>query len=592
MSYAPPLRDLTFALSDIAGTDALRPFHPAYDRDTEAAVLDAAGRFAADVLAPLNRSGDQEGARIENGQVFVAPGLKDAWRAFAAGGWNALAADPEYGGQGLPKVLQTAVFEMFNAANMAFSLCPMLTQGAYEAIAAHGSDAQKALYLPKLASGEWTGTMNLTEPQAGSDLAALRTRAEPQADGTFSLTGQKIFITWGDHDCTDNIVHLVLARLPDAPAGTKGVSLFVTTKRLVEADGRLGTANALKPGGIEHKLGIHASPTCTMLYDGARAERVGELNHGLAQMFTMMNAARLQVGAQGVAIAERAYQQALAYALERRQGRSVWTGDYPARLFDLPDIRRTLMLMKARIEAARGICLSTAVAADLARCTPDATARAAWRLREELLTPIAKAWSTDMGVEVTSLGLQVHGGMGFIEETGAAQHYRDARIAPIYEGTNAIQAIDLAGRKLALADGAAVPALLNDIAATTHALSDANDPRLHAIAARLDAAADATRHASGWLTGNAGQPDLFAGATAFAQLMGDTVGGWMLAKGALAARRNASSGDGDGYWRTKIALARLYGEIILARAPSLMGAVALGCDDLLAATPGALGAAG
>jgi 3-(methylsulfanyl)propanoyl-CoA dehydrogenase len=589
MTYSPPLRDLAFSLEHVAGASGLRALFPGYDADTEAAVLDAAGRLARDVLAPLNRVGDEQGARFENGRVFAAPGFPAAYKAFAEGGWNALSADPEFGGQGLPKALEVATFEMFDAANMAFGLCPILTQGAIEALAAHGTASQQALYLPKLISGEWTGTMNLTEPQSGSDLASLKTRAERNADGSYSLTGQKIFITWGDHDCADNIVHLVLARLPDAPAGTKGVSLFVAPKHLVNADGSLGAANALKPGSIEHKLGIHGSPTCVMLYEGARAELVGEENRGLAHMFTMMNAARLQVGTQGVAIAERAYQQALAFSLERRQGRSVWSSEYPARIFDLPDIRRTLMLMKAHIEAGRGLCLSTAVATDLARHAPDEGARATAKLREELLTPIAKGWSTDMGVEVASFGVQVHGGMGFIEETGAAQHYRDARIAPIYEGTNGIQAIDLAGRKLSLEGGAAVGALISEMTDTVRALDASDHPTLKAIAGRFIAAVVAVHETSTWLKERNGQPDMLAGATAYMKLMGDTTGGWMLAKGALAASKLAAQGDPDSYWRTKIGLAHVFAENVLARVPGLAASVTMGANDLTATSPQALG---
>ncbi|HUO94114.1 MAG TPA: acyl-CoA dehydrogenase [Rhizomicrobium sp.] len=588
MTYSPPLRDLAFSLEHVAGASALKPLFSGYDADTEAAVLDAAGRLARDVLAPINRIGDEQGARCENGRVFAAPGFADAYRQFADGGWNALSADKEFGGQGLPKALEIATYEMFNAANMAFGLCPILTQGAIEALAAHGNPAQQALYLPKLISGEWTGTMNLTEPQSGSDLASLKTRAERNADGSYAITGQKIFITWGDHDCAENIVHLVLARLPDAPPGTKGVSLFVAPKRLVNADGSLGAANALKPGSIEHKLGIHGSPTCVMLYEGARAELVGEENRGLAHMFTMMNAARLQVGTQGVAVAERAYQQALAFSLERKQGRSAWTGEYPARLYDLPDIRRTLMLMKAHIEAGRGLCLSTAVAADLAKHAPDEKARAAAKLREELLTPIAKGWSTDMGVEVASLGVQVHGGMGFIEETGAAQHYRDARIAPIYEGTNGIQAIDLAGRKLSLEGGEAVRVLLADMAATVKDIRGSGDAVLQMTASRLEAACATVRETTAWLRERSGQPDMLAGATAYLKLMGDTAGGWMLAKGALAASRLGA--DTDLYNRTKIALAHIYAEAVLARVPGLAAAVEMGAEELVVTSPDALGA--
>jgi hypothetical protein len=593
MSYKPPIRDLDFSLREIAEFGRLESAFPAADADIVAAVLETAGSFAADVLAPLNRSGDLAGARLENGAVRAAPGFADAYRAFAEGGWNGLAAAPEFGGQGLPKALEIAVFEMVQAANMAFGLCPMLTLGAIEALAANGSERQKALYLPRLVSGEWTGTMNLTEPQAGSDLGGITTRAEPDGDGGYRLTGEKIFITWGDHDVADNIIHFVLARLPDAPAGSRGLSLFLAPKILVSETGGLGAANAIRAASLEHKLGIHASPTCVMLFEGARAELVGAPHHGLAAMFVMMNAARLQVGVQGVAIAERAYQQALTYSLERKQGRSAWTGASPSRLFDHPDVRRGLMLMKARIEAARGLCLSTAVAADLAKCSVNPVDKEAARMREDLLTPIAKAWSTDMGVEVASMALQIHGGMGFIEETGAAQHYRDARILPIYEGTNGIQAIDLMGRKLALGKGKAVRELVADIFPTAAALKSADDAWLHTIGARLEAGLAAVQSATGWMLERRGhaQPDALAGATPYLKLLGDVVGGWMLAKGALAASRRLADGEGPAdYWRAKIGLARVYSEQVLSQAPGLSQAVSQGAIDLFRATPESMGA--
>ncbi|HEY2177320.1 MAG TPA: acyl-CoA dehydrogenase, partial [Caulobacteraceae bacterium] len=403
----------------------------------------------------------------------------------------------------------------------------------------------------------------------------------------------KIFITWGDHDAADNIVHLVLARLPDAPPGSRGLTLFLAPKRLTADDGALGEANALRAASIEHKLGAHASPTCVMLYEGAKAEMVGGPNQGLANMFVMMNAARLQVGVQGVGVAERAYQQALAFSLERTQGRSAWTGTLPSRLFDHPDVRRTLMIVKARIEAARAICLATAVASDVARLAGNPVDRDAARLREELLTPIAKAWSTDMAVEATSACLQVHGGMGFIEETGAAQYYRDARILPIYEGTNGIQAIDLMGRKLALGKGQAVRELVSDIVPTAAELKSAEDGWLHTIGNRLEAALAAAQAASGWLIERRGhaQPDALAGATPYLKLMGDLVGGWMLGKQALAASRHIAAGEGDqDYWRTRIGLARVFAEQILAQAPGLAQAVTQGAVDLFRATPESLGA--
>ncbi|MET3663808.1 acyl-CoA dehydrogenase [Caulobacter sp. 1776] len=584
MTYRAPVRDLAFSLRHAAGFERLADAFPEADADTVAAVLEAAGAFAADVLAPLNRQGDLVGARLENGVVRCAPGFADAYRQFAQGGWASLAAPPEHGGQGLPKTLEVAVLEMVQAANMAFGLCPMLSLGAIEALEHHGSDRQKRLYLPRLVSGEWTGTMNLTEPQAGSDLAALTTVATPDGDG-WRITGQKIFITWGDHDATDNILHLVLARTPDAPPGVKGISLFLAPKVLVNEDGSVGEANGVRVGGLEHKLGIHGSPTCVMLFEGAKAELVGGLGQGLPNMFTMMNAARLQVGTQGVAIAERAYQQALAFSQERAQGRSAWTQAYPSRLFDHPDIRRTLVLMKAHIEAARGICLSTAVAADLARAATDEATRTAAKLREELLTPIAKAWSTDIGVWAASQGLQIHGGMGFIEETGAAQHYRDARIAPIYEGTNGIQAIDLVGRKLMLGEGQAVGDLMDDIRDTIEALL-ASD--LKAVGLRLGAALDAAASTTAWLIERRAKsmPDALSGATAYQKLLGDVVGGWMLAKGALAA-----SGEADAAWaESKRALARVFAETVLAQVPGAAAGVMLGAADLEAMTPEVLGA--
>ena len=593
MAYKAPVRDLEFALREGADFGRLEKLFPGVDEETVRAVLEGAGALSAEVLAPLNRAGDQAGARFENGTVISAPGFAGAYRQFAEGGWNGLSADPAYGGQGLPKALEIAVFEMVQAANMAFGLCPMLTLAAIEALSLHGTERQKATYLPKLISGEWTGTMNLTEPQAGSDLGALTMRAESDGADGWRLAGQKIFITWGDHDVADNIIHLVLARLPDAPPGSRGLTLFLAPKRLVGEDGRLGEANALRPVSLEHKLGIHASPTCVMAYEGARAEMVGAPNQGLANMFVMMNAARLQVGVQGVGLAERAYQQALAFSLERTQGRSAWTGTLPSRLFDHPDVRRTLMIVKARIEAARAICLATAVASDVARLAGNPVDRDAARLREEILTPIAKAWSTDMAVEAASMCLQVHGGMGFIEETGVAQYYRDARILPIYEGANGIQAIDLMGRKLAIGKGAAVRELVSDIVPTAAELKSADDGWLHTIGSQLEAGLAAAQAASGWLIERRGhaQPDALAGATPYLRLLGDVVGGWMLGRQALAASKNIAAGVGDtAYWRTRIGLARVYAQQVLAQAPGHAQAVTQGAVDLFRATPESLGA--
>jgi alkylation response protein AidB-like acyl-CoA dehydrogenase len=567
MTYQAPVRDLSFALYEGAGLDRLESLIEGFDRGMAEAVLEAAGELTSGVLAPLNRVGDQQGSRLENGRVRSPEGFAEAYRAFAEGGWTGLSADPAFGGQGLPKALELAVYEMVNGSNMAFALCPTLSQAAIEALQCHGTEAQKATYLPKLVSGEWTGTMHLTEPQAGSDLGAIRTTAEPDGNGGWRLNGQKIFITWGDHDLTDNIVHMILARTAGAPEGVRGLSLFVAPKRLVREDGSLGEHNALRPASLEHKLGIHASPTCVMLYEGARAELVGELGQGLAHMFTMMNAARVLVGVQGVGVAEGAYQHALAYARERRQGRSPWSSDRPAAIIDHPDVRRMLVLMKAKIAAARAICFSAGVAADLARLATNEDARRKANLRAELLTPIAKAWSTDVGVEVASLGVQVHGGMGFIEETGAAQYYRDARIAPIYEGTNGIQAGDLAGRKLAMEGGEAVRDLAAEMAGIAAQLKAADG--LGRVGEQLNAGLAALDQASAWLADKAGGPDALAGSSAYLKLFGDVLGGALLAKGALADPARAP-------------LARVYADQVLAQAPGQAAGVAMGAEALAA----------
>ncbi len=582
MTFRAPLRDLTLALQTAGHPALVAAGFPELDEDTVAAILEAAGAFTEEQLAPLNRKGDQVGARYENGAVVSAPGFAAAYQAFVAGGWNSLSADPEHGGQGLTKAMELAVFEMIQAANMAFGLCPMLTQAAIEALALHGDERQKRLVLPKLVSGEWTGTMNLTEPQAGSDLAAVTTRAEPDGKGGYRLTGQKIFITWGDHDAAENICHLVLARLPDSPPGVKGISLFLATKRLVDDEGQLGAANDLRAGSIEHKLGIHGSPTCVMLFEGAQAELVGEVNNGIAHMFVMMNAARLQVGVQGVAIAERAFQQALAFSQERKQGRAVWSAEYPAPLYGHPDVRRSLLLMKAKIEAARAICLTTGVLADQANLAPTEAERTTARQRQELLTPIAKAWSTDIGVEVASMGLQIHGGMGFIEETGAAQHYRDARIAPIYEGTNGIQAIDLVGRKVPMEGGGVMDALCAEMHATVAVLK--GSAALADVGARLEVAVAALERATDWVLNNKG-PNALAGATAYLKLAGDVIGGWMLARQALATAQGA-----DDWSKSKSALARIYASQVLAQASGLADGVVEGAEDLEAVGADALGA--
>ena len=594
MSYRAPVRDLAFSLTAVAGLDQLAATgaFPDYDTDVLNAVLEAAAQFSEGVLAPLNRPGDLAGAKYANGAVTAAPGFADAYRQFAQGGWTGLAAPVHAGGQGLPKALELAAFETVHSANMAFGLCPMLSLAAIEAIEEHGTEHQKTAYLPRMVSGEWTGAMCLTEPQAGSDLGALTSTAVPNGDGTYSLTGQKIYITWGDHDATDNIVHLVLARLPDAPAGPKGISLFLANKFLVNADGSLGDRNGFRPVGIEHKLGIHASPTCVMQYEGAVAELVGRPNEGLAHMFTMMNAARVGVGVEGVGIAEMAYQHALAYALDRRQGRSIWTGESNAPIFDHPDVRRTLSVMKARIEAARAICLSTGVAADMARHAGSDEDRRYWKGREDLFTPIAKAWSTDIGCDVASQGVQIHGGMGFVEETGAAQYYRDARIAPIYEGTNGIQAMDLVGRKLSQDGGASAKAVIDEMKTTLQEVA-----RLYVgkPVERFATAIEAVEDATLWLLDAKADPargaDVLAAADAYLKLMGDVIGGWMLAKSALAAKVRLDTGDGDPAWlEGKIALYEVYAANVLGHASSRLAAVGQGGDLLQRMSREALGA--
>ena len=594
MPYRAPVRDLAFSLTAVAGIDqvAATGAFPDYDGDVLNAVLEAAGQFSEGVLAPLNRPGDLAGAHYANGAVTAAPGFADAYRQFAEGGWTGLAAPVHAGGQGLPKALELAAFETVHAANMAFGLCPMLSLAAIEALEEHGTEHQKSAYLPRMVSGEWTGAMCLTEPQAGSDLGALTSTATPNGDGTYSLTGQKIYITWGDHDATDNIVHLVLARLPDAPAGPKGISLFLANKFLVNSDGTLGDRNGFRPVGIEHKLGIHASPTCVMQYEGATAELVGRPNEGLAHMFTMMNAARVGVGVEGVGIAEMAYQHALAYALDRRQGRSIWTGEANAPIFDHPDVRRTLSVMKARIEAARAICLATGVAADMARHAATEEDRRWWKGREDLFTPIAKAWSTDMGVDVASQGVQIHGGMGFVEETGAAQYYRDARIAPIYEGTNGIQAMDLVGRKLSQDGGASAKAVISDMKTTLAGIARLYSGKpVERFATAIEAVEDATLWLLDAKADAARGSDVLAAAAPYLNLMGDVIGGWMLAKGALAARARLDAGDGDPAWlEGKIALYEVYAANILGHASSRLAAIGQGGELLQRMSREALGA--
>ncbi len=592
MAYQAPVDDIMQALKTAAGLDDLikSGILGSVDEDTIRAVMEEAGKFGAEVLDPLSVVGDRTGSKLVDGKVVTPPGWKDAYQQFSAGGWGGLQAPEEWGGQHLPSLVSTAAGEIWNSSNLAFGLCPLLTFGAIDAIELQGSEHLKKTYLPKMVSGEWTGTMNLTEPHAGSDLGALKTRAERQADGSYRIFGTKIFITYGDHEMTDNIIHLVLARLPDAPPGTRGISLFLVPKVLVNKDGSLGARNDVAVAGVEHKLGIHASPTCVMKYgekDGAVGYLVGEENRGLNVMFIMMNAARLAVGMQGVAVAERATQGALAYAKERRQGRSASAKSAEmSPIIEHADIRRSLMTMKALTQAARMICLVTAKETDVSRRAKDVAERAAAANRVALLTPIAKAFSTDIGCEVASIGVQIHGGMGFIEETGAAQHYRDARILPIYEGTNGIQAIDLVARKLPLEGGKVVAGYIGELKAVADEVRASNRPEFGRMGERLGEAVAALAEASRWMGATLQKnPDAaLAGATPYLRLFGLAAGGVYLAKGALAAARN---GAGTGQ---PIALARFFAENIATAATGLKDTVISGADSTLMVAPEALSA--
>jgi len=588
MTYRAPIHDMLLALNHGAGLQAaLQAGHYGdFDGDISAAVLEEAGRFASDVLAPLNRVGDTHGIKLAEGQVTTAPGWPDAYRRWTAAGWNAVSGPEDFGGQGLPLAINAACTEIWAASNMSFGLCPMLTLSAIEALHAHGSDELKKIYLEKLVTGDWTGTMQLTEPQAGSDVGALRSRAERADDGSYRVFGTKIFITYGDHDMTDNIVHFVLARLPDAPPGTKGISLFLIPKFLVNPDGSLGERNDIYASGVEHKLGMHASPTCTMTMGdkgGAVGFLIGEENRGMLCMFTMMNQARIGVGLEGVGIADRAYQQALAFAQERKQGRAI--GSKSAGMDAIivhPDVKRMLMQMRALTAAARTICYATAVALDVAARATDPKVRADAAARGALLTPIAKAFSTDIGNEVTSLGVQIHGGMGFIEETGAAQHYRDARIAAIYEGTNGIQSIDLVTRKLGVNGGASVWALLDELNDIVSRVEASNDPGFGTTGAKLRDALGALERTSKWLLERmASAPsDALAGATPYLRLFGSTLGGCMLANEALAARDIAGGGGDPARYVT---LARFFAENISVQAGSLERTVIDSAESVMSA---------
>jgi acyl-CoA dehydrogenase len=583
-TYRAPLAEMQFVLTELAGLEqvATLPGFEDATPDTVAAILEEANKFAVDVLDPLNARGDREGARrLEDGTIRTPSGYRDAYLQFCANGWNGLTKNPEYGGQGLPQLVSTAVEEMWHSSNMAFDLCPLLTQGAIEAIELVGSPEQKERFLPKMVSGEWTGTMNLTEPQAGSDLAAVRTRANRQPDGSYRLHGNKIFITYGEHDYTENIIHLVLARTPDAPEGVKGISLFIVPKIVIEKDGSLGRPNDVRCVSIEHKLGIHASPTCVMAYgdkDGAVGYLIGEENRGLEYMFIMMNLARFSVGMEGVGIAERAYQRAVAYARERVQGRAIGV-DKAGRntIIEHPDVRRMLMTMRAQTEALRAVAYVTAAAFDNARRHPDAALRRKHHAFLELMIPIVKGHSTESGQEVASLGLQVHGGMGYVEETGAAQHLRDARITTIYEGTTGIQANDLIGRKTSRDAGATSREVIGEIREVAAQLAKHADGSLHPIGAALTESAAALEASVDWMVKANGERTRVAHAVSvpFLRLWGVVAGGWQLGRAALIASKRLSAGEGDpAFLRAKIATARFYASALLPQAAALARIVA------------------
>ena len=589
--YNAPLKDMRFVLNHVIGLDELsniEAFEHA-ESDVVDAVLEEASKLATNVLSPLNKSGDLAGTSVSDGVVTSPDGWNDAYKQFAAGGWNGVSGPMDYDGGGMPQAVTLATVEMWNSANMAFALCPLLTQGAIESLIAHGTDEQKEKYLQKLVTGEWTATMNLTENHAGSDVGALRTKAEPAEDGSWRIKGQKIFITYGEHEMTDNIIHLVLARTPGSPAGTKGISLFIVPKYLVNDDGSLGKRNDLKCVSVEEKIGIHASPTCVMSY-GDNDECVGYLiggeNKGMACMFTMMNNARLNVGLQGLAIAERAYQQSVEYALDRKQGRAMDTpkGESAA-IVKHADVRRNLMTMRSQIEAMRCLVYLNGAALDIGHNHADEEERKKAMGLAELLTPLSKAWCTDLGVELSSTAVQIHGGMGFIEETGVGQYYRDARILPIYEGTNGIQALDLVGRKLAMQGGEPVRNLLQEMEDLSHEMNSSDDTDLQCISRHLGVAVTALKDATEWMYSNASNDpnSAPAGATPYLRMFATTVGGYLMAKSAVKAKSLLSAADADKpFLSAKVATSRYFAAQILPQVAALLGPVTEGPELLYA----------
>ncbi len=590
MSYTAPLKDMLFVMNELAGLAKVNALPGCEDAtpETVEAVLEESAKFCAEVVAPLNWPGDQQPSYWHDGQVTTTKGFKEAFKAFSDAGWQGIQHPAEFGGQGLPKLVATPCIEMLHAASLSFGLCPMLTDGAIEALMTAGSDAQKQTILPNLISGKWTGTMNLTEPQAGSDLAAVRTRAVPQGDGTYKVFGTKIYITYGEHDMAENIIHLVLARTPDAPEGVKGISLFLVPKFLINADGSLGARNDAHCISIEHKLGIKASPTAVLQFGdhgGAIGTLIGEENRGLEYMFIMMNSARFGVGMQGVAVAERAYQKAVGYARDRVQSRDLAGSAGPVAIIHHPDVRRMLMSMRAQIEGARAMAYVTAAAFDAAHHDADPEVRKANMKFYEYMVPLVKGWSTEMSIDVASTGVQIHGGMGFIEETGAAQHYRDARILTIYEGTTAIQANDLIGRKTVRDGGATIHAILAQVRATEAALAHHDSADLQAIGKQLAAASTALEQVVAFVLENikADIKGVFAGSVPYLKLGGIVLSGWQMARAALIADDKLKQGGGDtGFYTAKIGTARFFADHLLSQASAYRAAIVDGHAGVMA----------
>ena len=588
MSYTAPVKDMLFVMNELAGLAAVNALPGCEDAtpETAEAILEENARFCSEVIAPLNHSADKAPSSWSDGKVTTSPGFKEAFRQFGEAGWQGVQHPVEFGGQGLPKLLATPCIEMLNSANLSFALCPLLTDGTIEALMTAGTQQQKETFIANFISGKWTGTMNLTEPQAGSDLALVRTRAVPEGDGTYKLFGTKIFITYGEHDMAENIVHLVLARTPNAPEGVKGISLFIVPKFLVNADGSLGARNDVHCVSIEHKLGIKASPTAVLQFGdhgGAIGTLVGEENRGLEYMFIMMNAARFAVGIQGLSVSERAYQKAVSYARDRIQSRDLAGSPGPVAIIHQPDVRRMLMSMRAQIEAARALSYVAAATSDAAHFSDDEATRKSNHAFYEYLVPIVKGWITEMSIDVTSTGVQVHGGMGFIEETGAAQHYRDARILPIYEGTTAIQANDLVGRKTVRDGGAVAKGIIAQVRQTVAELQ--GDAQLQPIAARLADAADALEQVVEYVVANV-KSDIkavFAGSVPYLKMAGVVLGGWQMARAAAIAAGKLKSGEGDGkFYEAKLATARFYAEQILPQALAYRTAVVDGGAAVMA----------